>query len=45
LHAQQAGITVIMDRCIFRDYTQLCQPWAQARIIPPHQLKIFNDDS
>jgi hypothetical protein len=26
LHAQQAGITVIMDRCIFRDYTQLCQP-------------------
>ncbi|MDP2804482.1 MAG: CoA-binding protein [Gallionellaceae bacterium] len=26
LLAQQAGITVIMDRCIFRDYTQLCQP-------------------
>ncbi len=25
LRAQQAGITVIMDRCIFRDFTQLCQ--------------------
>ncbi len=26
LRAQQAGITVIMDRCIFRDFTQLCKP-------------------
>ena len=25
LRAQQAGITVIMDRCMFRDYTQLCK--------------------
>ncbi len=24
LKAQQAGITVIMDRCIYRDYMQLC---------------------
>lgn len=24
LRAQQAGITVIMNRCMFRDYTQLC---------------------
>jgi predicted CoA-binding protein len=24
LRAQQAGITVVMDRCMFRDYTQLC---------------------
>jgi len=22
--AQQAGITVVMDRCMFRDHTQLC---------------------
>jgi predicted CoA-binding protein len=26
LRAQQAGITVVMDRCMFRDYTQLCNP-------------------
>ncbi|MEI7841476.1 MAG: CoA-binding protein [Gallionellaceae bacterium] len=26
LRAQQAGITVVMDRCVFRDYTQLCRP-------------------
>jgi len=25
LRAQQAGITVVMDRCMFRDHTQLCQ--------------------
>lgn len=25
LRAQQAGITVVMDRCMFRDYTQLCK--------------------
>jgi predicted CoA-binding protein len=25
LRARQAGITVVMDRCMFRDYTQLCQ--------------------
>jgi predicted CoA-binding protein len=25
LRAQQAGITVIMDRCMFRDYTHLCK--------------------
>lgn len=24
LRAQQAGITVVMDRCMFRDHTQLC---------------------
>lgn len=24
LRARQAGITVVMDRCMFRDYTQLC---------------------
>ncbi len=24
LKAQQAGITVVMDRCMFRDHTQLC---------------------
>ncbi|MDO8990469.1 MAG: CoA-binding protein [Sideroxyarcus sp.] len=24
LRARQAGITVVMDRCIYRDYTQLC---------------------
>jgi len=24
LRAQQAGITVVMNRCMFRDYTQLC---------------------
>lgn len=23
LHAQQAGITVVMDRCMYRDHTQL----------------------
>jgi len=26
LRARQAGITVVMDRCMFRDYTQLCKP-------------------
>ena len=25
LRAQQAGITVVMDRCMFRDYTHLCK--------------------
>lgn len=25
LRAQQAGITVVMDRCMFRDHTQLCE--------------------
>lgn len=25
LHAQQAGIMVVMDRCVYRDYTQLCR--------------------
>jgi predicted CoA-binding protein len=25
LRARQAGITVVMDRCMFRDYTQLCK--------------------
>ena len=24
LRARQAGITVVMDRCMFRDHTQLC---------------------
>lgn len=24
LRAQQAGITVVMDRCMFRDHSQLC---------------------
>lgn len=24
LRAQQAGMTVVMDRCMFRDHTQLC---------------------
>lgn len=24
LRAQQAGITVVMDRCMYRDHTQLC---------------------
>lgn len=24
LRAQQAGITVVMNRCMYRDYTQLC---------------------
>jgi len=26
LRARQAGITVVMDRCMFRDHTQLCNP-------------------
>jgi hypothetical protein len=26
LRAQAAGMTVIMDRCIWRDYSQLCMP-------------------
>ena len=26
LRAQRAGITVVMDRCMFRDYVQLCKP-------------------
>ncbi len=26
LRAQAAGIWVVMDRCIWRDYRQLCQP-------------------
>jgi predicted CoA-binding protein len=34
LRAQQAGIMVIMDRCMFRDHTQLCNDGTQARIIP-----------
>ena len=25
LRARQAGITVVMDRCMFRDHTQLCR--------------------
>ena len=25
LRAQQAGITVVMDHCMFRDYTHLCK--------------------
>ena len=25
LRARQAGITVVMDRCMYRDYTQLCK--------------------
>jgi predicted CoA-binding protein len=25
LRAQQAGMTVVMDRCMFRDYTKLCR--------------------
>lgn len=25
LRAQHAGITVVMDRCMFRDYTHLCK--------------------
>ena len=24
-HAQQAGIQVVMDRCMYRDFTQLCR--------------------
>jgi predicted CoA-binding protein len=24
LRAQQAGITVVMDRCMYRDHVQLC---------------------
>ena len=26
LRAQQAGITVVMDRCMFRDHARLCNP-------------------
>jgi uncharacterized protein len=26
LRAQQAGMTVVMDRCMYRDYTRLCNP-------------------
>lgn len=37
LRAQQAGITVVMNRCMARDYTQLCNSGAQARIIAPIQ--------
>jgi len=37
LRAQQAGITVVMDRCMARDYTQLCNASSQARIITPNQ--------
>lgn len=34
LRAQQAGMIVVMDRCMFRDHTQLCNDGTQARIIP-----------
>jgi predicted CoA-binding protein len=36
LRATQAGMTVIMDRCMARDI-QMCNGRAQARIITPHQ--------
>jgi predicted CoA-binding protein len=35
LRAQQAGISVVMDRCIARDYSQLFNATKQARIISP----------
>jgi predicted CoA-binding protein len=25
LHAQQTGIQIVMDRCMYRDFTQLCR--------------------
>jgi len=37
LRAQQAGITVVMDRCMLRDYTRLCNAGAHTRIISSHQ--------
>jgi hypothetical protein len=37
LHAQQAGITVVMDRCMARDYTRMCKASPHASIISPHQ--------
>lgn len=36
LRAQQAGMTVVMDRCMARDYVQLCKAGKQERIIHPH---------
>ncbi len=36
--AQQAGITVVMDRCMARDYFQLFNAAKQARIITPKQV-------
>ena len=36
LRAQQAGMTVVMDRCMARDYVQLCKAGEQERIIHPH---------
>jgi len=36
-NARQAGINVVMDRCIARDYVQLCKAGEQERIIRTHQ--------
>jgi predicted CoA-binding protein len=36
LHAQQAGIRVVMDRCMGRDFAQLFNTTKQARIISPN---------
>jgi predicted CoA-binding protein len=36
LRAQQAGITVVMDRCMARDFAQLFNTTKQARIISSH---------
>jgi predicted CoA-binding protein len=37
LLAQQSGITVVMNRCMARDLTQLCNEEQQARIISSHK--------
>ena len=37
LRARQAGINVVMDRCMARDYAQLFNATKHASIISPHQ--------
>ncbi len=38
LRAKQAGITLVMDRCMARDITQLCNTSEHGRIIEPTNL-------
>ena len=35
-YARQSGINVVMDRCMARDYVQLCKAGEQERIIHSH---------
>lgn len=37
VRAQNAGITVVMDRCMARDLSQLCNDGTHARIIAPNR--------